>query len=154
VSARASLKTLFDEVDFIPQETTVYLNRKTGEIVSVTDDEMIAAEDNEDLVDYSEWEHDVIRKAQEISESDDYIALPSQFDLDEYSIMRDFCGSVEDDEIREEFFRAIAGRGAFRWFKDRIHHYGLQKRWYTFREEAIKQELADWCEANGITCDP
>jgi hypothetical protein len=154
VSARISLKTLFDEVDFIPQETTVYLNRKTGEIVSVTDEEMSAAEDDEDLADYPGWEQDSIRKAKEISESDDYIALPTQFDLDEYSIMRDFCHSVEDADIREELSHAIAGRGAFRWFKDRIHHYGLQKRWYAFRKEAIKQELADWCEANGIAYDP
>ena len=39
-------------------------------------------------------------------DSDDYLPLPSKFDIDEYHIMEDFCCSVVDDEIRGKLFPA------------------------------------------------
>jgi len=83
-------------------------------------------------------------------ETDDYISLPSKFDIHEYEIMERFCLSITDDEIRERMYRSIKGSGAFRRFKDNIQRNNRVEDWYKYREEAIKQIAIDWCEENDI----
>ena len=82
--------------------------------------------------------------------TDHYLELPPRFDIHEYRIMERFCLSVEDDDIREELWDAIRGRGAFRRFKDRMHIYGMTEAWYRYRDAALRQKAIDWCEAQGI----
>jgi hypothetical protein len=53
-------------------------------------------------------------------DSDDYIALPGKFDIHEYAIIRDFCHSIDDDELRGLLLDKIRGAGAFRRFKNAI----------------------------------
>jgi hypothetical protein len=50
-----------------------------------------AAEDEDDLSGYPEWGQEAIQVAGEVLGSDDYISLPSQFDIHEYKIMEEFC---------------------------------------------------------------
>jgi hypothetical protein len=145
------LKDIVDEISFIPEEASSYLNAKTGEVITVTDEELRAAENEEPLEDFPEWQHDAIRIAGEILETDDYLPLPTKFDIHEYSIMERFCRSVEDDDICEDLCNAIRGRGAFRYFKDKIHEYGIADDWYKYRDDALREIAIVWCEENGIS---
>lgn len=81
---------------------------------------------------------------------DDYLPLPTKFDIHEYSIMERFCRSREDDEMRDDLCDAIRGRGAFRRFKDSIHEHGIADDWYKYRDEALREIAIEWCEENGI----
>jgi hypothetical protein len=144
------LQDIVDELSFIPDEAASYLNTATGEVVSVTNEELRAAEEDRPCEDFPEWQHDAIRIAGEILETDHYLPLPTKFDIHEYSIMERFCYAVEDEAMREELCRAIRGRGAFRHFKDTIHDSGMAEAWYRYRDEALREIAFSWCEEHGI----
>ena len=144
------LKDIVDELSFQSDEALSHLNTVTGEMVCITDEALRAAEEEEPLDQFPDWMHDMLRAAKDILATDHYLALPTKFDVHEYRIMERFCYAVEDDTIREDLCRAIRGRGAFRYFKDKIHDYGLAEAWYRYRDEALREIAIVWCEANGI----
>ena len=145
-----SIKDVVNEMDILSDEHSAFLNRNTGELVTLSDEELSAAEEDDDIVDYPEWQQEMIIKAKEVISSDDYLPLPSKFDIHEYHIMEDFCYSVVDDKIRERLLDKIRGRGAFRRFKDAIRNSGIEEEWYRFRQEELEKIAVDWLEANQI----
>lgn len=151
MAVTVKLKDIIDCMEFQSDEGSSYLNTKTEEVVSVTNEELRAAENEEPLEDFPEWQRDVIRIAIDILETDDYLPLPTKFDIHEYSIMERFCRSIEDDDICEELCNAIRGRGAFSRFKDRIHEYGIADAWYKYLDGALREIAIAWCEENGIS---
>ena len=147
---RVKLSDIVEGMDFQSDEQSSFLNLTTGEVVSVTDEELRAAENDAPLEDFPEWQHDAIRIAGEILETDHYLALPDRFEINEYRTMERFCLSVDDDDMRDDLCNAIRGRGAFRYFKDRIHAYGIVEAWYRYRDDALRDIVVAWCEAHGI----
>jgi Uncharacterised protein family (UPF0158) len=147
---RVKLSDIIEGLEFQADESFSYLNTATGEVVSVTTEELRAAENDEPLEDFPEWQHEAIRIAREILETDHYLPLPTTFDIHEYSIMERFCLSVDDDDLRDDLCNAIRGRGAFRYFKDRIHAYGIAEEWYRYRDAALREIAVAWCEAHGL----
>ena len=117
---RVKLSDIIDGLEFQSDESFSYLNTATGEVVSVTTEELRAAEEDEPLEDFPAWQHEAIRIAREILETEHYLPLPTTFDIHEYSIMERFCLSVDDEDMRDDLCDAIRGRGAFRHFKDRM----------------------------------
>jgi len=132
-------------------ETKVFFNKITGEIIVLQEEEYTAAEEDEDLTNFPEWQRDVIKKAKDIIENEDnYIPLPSKFDINDYEIMQDFCLSVDDLNMSEELYYGIKGSGAFRRFREMIRRFGIEDDWYKYRDEALKQIAIHWCNENGI----
>jgi hypothetical protein len=64
--------------------------------------------------------------------------------------MEKFCYTVEDEEQSEHLVNAIKGRGAFRYFKDLIHQYGIADDWYAYRHQAFKEIATAWLESNQV----
>jgi hypothetical protein len=146
------LKDIIDEMEIQSDFHSNYLNKKTGEIIMVTDEHFSVAEDEEDISHYSDWEQEAIQVAIDVLESEeDYISLPSQFDIHEYEIMEEFCLSLDDEKLKDKMYRSIKGSGAFRRFKDNIFEYGIEQNWFQYRREAFKRKAIDWCEENNIT---
>ena len=132
-------------------ESGSYLDTRTGQVVLVGDEELRAAEDGDDIEDFAEWQQEVIETAKEIlEERGDFIRLPTKFDIHEYSIMEDFCWSLEEDDVRAALLDTIRGRGAFRYFKDAIHRYDISDKWYAHRDNRYKAIAIEWCEEHGI----
>jgi hypothetical protein len=129
-----NLNAILQALEMATDEATSYLNKKTGEVEFVQNDFMRAAEENKKPPEwYGEWERDQFKLAQEILASDNYLSLPSKWDVHEWDIMREFCESLDDEEMRDDLLDAIHGSGAFRMFKDRIHRYNIQNDWYRYR---------------------
>jgi len=126
------------------------LNCETGTVVSITGEELRAAEEDAPLEDLPEWQHEALRIAKDILETAHYLALPDKFAIDEYRIMERFCYSIDDDDIRDDLGDAIRNRGAFRRFKDRMREYGIADDWYQYRDEALREIVLDWCEVHSI----
>jgi hypothetical protein len=147
---RVKLSDLIEGMDFQSDERFSYLNTITGEVVSITDEELRAAEEDAPLEDFPEWQHDAIRIAGDIIETEHYLPLPDRFEINEYQIMERFCLSVDDEDIRDELCDAIRGRGAFRRFKDRMQLYGMVEEWHRYRDVALREVAMAWCEAHGI----
>ena len=147
---RVKLTDIIEGMDFQSDEHSAFLNLTTGEVVSVTDEELRAAENDVPLEDFPDWQHDAIRIAGEIVETDHFLPLPDKFEINEYRIMEQFCSSVDDEDMRDDLCNAIRGRGAFRSFKDKIHEYGIAEDWYQYRDAALRDIAVTWCEAHGI----
>jgi len=145
-----SVQDVVNEMDLVSDEHAAYLNRQTGELVTLSDEELSAAEDDDDPNDYPEWQREMIAKAKEIIASDDYLPLPSKYDIHEYHIIEEFCMSIDDDAICEELLEKIRGRGAFRRFKDAIEMHGIQETWHRFRQEELEKIAIEWLDENEI----
>src|SRR5262249_56934653 len=150
MAVQVKLKDIIEGLEFLTDEGTSYLNTVTGEVVYVTTEELRAAEEEQPLEDFPEWQHDAIRIAGEIIETDHYLPLPDRFEMHEYSIMERFCLSVDDEDIRDDLCNAIRGRGAFRRFKDRVQVYGMAEEWYRYRHAALRQLAMEWWGAHDI----
>jgi len=144
------LSEIVDEMSMSGDEISTYLNRVTGEMVTVTAEEKRAAEDPEDWDLLPEWQQEVMPKVKEALESEDYFKLPGEYEIHEWSIMEQFANSVDDEEASDELLTALHGRGAFRYFKDTVRRLGIQQDWYRFRDEAFREIARDRLEAKGI----
>ena len=146
-----SLRDVVMEMEAQMDESSAYFNKRTGELVSFTDDEMVAAEDEDEIgSDRPEWERQMLEKFREVLDSDDFLTLPNKFDIHEYSIMQKFCWSRGDDKIGDKLENAIRGSGVFRRFGDAIHNLGIADDWNRFRDQALKDIAMGWFEVNEI----
>lgn len=151
MSLPVKLKDIIDEMEIQSDAHSYYLNNNTGEIVMVTDEHLTVAENEEDISHYSAWEQEAIQVAIDMLESEeDYIPLPSQFDIHEYQIMEEFCLSLDDVKLKDKMYRSIKDSGAFRRFKDNIFEYGIEQNWFQYRRDAFKRIAINWCEENNI----
>ena len=144
------LSDLIEGLELQADESFSYLNTTTGEVVSVTTEELRAAEAEKPLADFPAWQHDAIRIAGEILATDYYLLLPTKLDIHEYSIMERFCYSIDDDDIGDDLWRALRGRGAFRYFINKIREHGLAQAWYQYRDAALQEIAIAWCAEHGI----
>jgi hypothetical protein len=149
-AAIVSLKSVVQEMDVFSDEYHAYLNKRTGELVTISDEDIGIVERDEKLGSYPKWQQNVIRKTKEVLGSKDYLSLPSRFEIHEYNLMERFCYSVGDEKLRNKLLYQIRGAGAFRRFKDAIHEYGIADDWYRFRQAALEEIAVEWLEAEKI----
>jgi hypothetical protein len=62
-----------------------------------------------------------------------------------YGDMEDFIGRVRDQRARDLLERAIAGRGAFRRFKDMLLDFpDLRQAWFAFHDARMQRRAIQW----------
>jgi len=152
---RVKLSDIMDGLESVGDETRVFLDKQTGKVLFLMDDDLRAAEDDEGLTNRGEWERESIEQAKAVLAEDGgrFLALPDSFDINEWDMMRDFAVSLDSEEQGQSLLDAIHGRGAFRYFKNRIHELGLADAWYKFREDQYREIALSWCQANGVEPD-
>jgi hypothetical protein len=68
-----------------------------------------------------------------------------------YGDMEDFVARVRDPRARYLLERAIAGRGAFRRFKDALLDYPeLRRAWFRFHDARGERRAIDWLAEHGV----
>lgn len=144
-----SLRDVVGEMDILSDTFQAYINRKTGELFTATDSELLSIDDEIDE-DAQDWQIESIKKLREIRDSDDWLELPSKHGFHEWEVMADFCQSIENELLREDFLDAIRGGGAFGRFKNMAARHGLVDDWHRFRDNALSEFVASWLRANGI----
>lgn len=144
------LKDVVGELSATPEGWRVYINRRTGEIATIPEDELAAgiARGDDDFV--QDWQKDLPADIEGFEGSEDFVLLPDSFEIHEYSIMEDFCHSLGDDRLRDDLLGAIVGKGAFRRFKDMIRRRGIEEDWWSYRDAAIGRIAAAFLEEEGI----
>jgi len=151
MTIRVKLDEIIDGLESQSDESSSFLDKQTGEVILMTDYAMRAAEENEPLEDVPDWERELVLIAREIlAETGQYLQLPTQYDINEYSIMEDFCMSLDKKEIGDILYDLISGSGAFRRFKDAIYKYGVEDKWHEYRNNAIREIAIEWCHQNNI----
>ncbi|HKI87067.1 MAG TPA: UPF0158 family protein [Thermoanaerobaculia bacterium] len=128
-----SLQAVVDEMDVMSEEWVAYINRRTGQLVTITD-----------------YDREASTEALQAEDSPDFIAVPSKFDIHEYSIMERFSEAIAEPRLREDLLAAIRGAGAFRRFKDTIRRSAVEDDWYSFRQQSLESIAASFLDAHGI----
>jgi hypothetical protein len=150
MTLKVDLKDVLEALELRTRECNYFYYKKTGVVFMLMDDELRAGEEDPDLDKFPEWQRENIKAAVDILSTDDYIRLPDDYEIDDYSIMEDFCYSIEDEELSEELFYAIRGSGAFRRFKEKIYQYDLEDDWYDYKDHKYRDIAIKWCEENNI----
>lgn len=133
---KVNLETIIDAIEMASDSESGFLNLNTMETVWLSD--YFDSEENKKL-------------AIEIdNHPKQYLCLPSQYDIHEYSIMEDFIDSLADTAIQNKLYRAIQGKGAFRRFKDEICYLGIREKWFAFQHNAYVEIAKEWCRDNRL----
>ena len=151
-----NLDEIVDALDFVSDETSSYYCKTTSAVCFIEDDALRMAEDELESPDESSdeffgLEEESMQVARQIvANEDDFIRLPDQFEIHEYSIIQEFCESRPDEAVSRELSDEITGKGAFRSFRRAIDRLGLTDDWYKYRDDAFKCIARDWCEENDV----
>ena len=148
-----------------------YLDSETGEVIAISDEERSwleslsesYADDASQEVDWeAAFEEEQIpdRERERLQQADRvedgagsrYIEVPSEGPHEGYGDMEAFIDTIRNPRLQERLERAIAGRGAFRYFKDvLLDHPAERERWFKFKDERLRERIVEWLEAQGIT---
>ena len=148
------LSELIEALEFESDERVTMVDLQNGCVVSVDHSVLGDLEegDEESLRELPDWQKEEVEIARAIVEDsgDRFVDAPDKFDFHEYRQMERFIGTVEDAEAAEQLWRAIKGKGAFRYFKDTARRLGLLEQWYRYRDKAMKEFVIAWAEARKI----
>lgn len=148
------IEDIVDKMEEASDEWRAYLNINTGEIVDAGIEYLGLAENSEDddiVNNMVDWEKEFYEAALEIIENwNQYIKIPTQFDINEYSMMEEFIETVENSRKSSILYKAISGKGAFRRFKDAVCDLGLEKCWLAYRNTAYCKIAQQWCEDSKV----
>ncbi|MCX6372158.1 MAG: UPF0158 family protein [Actinobacteria bacterium] len=151
MAVTVSLRRVVEELEAQTDSITAYLNRETGDLYTIQEEEAGLAEDGADLENLPDWQRDEVAEIREVLESEDWLPLPTSFDIHEWAIMDEFSRSIDDPDLRGELQNAIRGAGAFRCFKDSLRRRGIHESWYSYRTAAFGQIAAEWLDGHGIS---
>jgi hypothetical protein len=151
---------LSDPVEPLPFESPEHVtrfDRQTGRMVTVERWILSALEEGQDerVADVPQWQRQEVEIARAMCDDsgERFIAGPSKFEFHEYRHLEKFIGSLSDADAADRLWRAIKGKGAFRYFKDTLHRLGLQDQWYRYRDEAMKAFVIAWAQRNHVPCE-
>lgn len=152
-------------------ERSYYLDLETGKVVMIADEirwelERIyeeeydpEAEEPIDLADalqrrdLPEWRREALLEAERVEAEYNtrYISVSQPRSNEDYRDMERFIATVEDDRLRDRLWRAISGRGAFRYFRDVLYdHPRERERWFEFKDAQVQRRITRWLESEGI----
>jgi hypothetical protein len=129
---KLDLNAAAGEFECISNGVNLFYNIKTGEFDFYTD---LMKDDGIDASKFN---------------GEDWVAAPSQYDIDGYRIMVDFVKTVSDSHKNELLCAALEGAGVFRRFKDTLHRVDLTEEWYAFKHKVYVEIVKGWCKDKGI----
>lgn len=148
---QVKLEHIIEGMEMQSEENRSYLNLKTGEIIYVSREALLIAEDEEEYEHLPEWQQDEVKIAFDIVETFNiYVSLPSSYDINEYNLMEAFSFSLSDYRKRDILLDSIHGKGAFRRFKDNVNRLGISNQWYDYRNKRYREIAIEFCESRNI----
>ena len=87
----------------------------------------------------------------EADETGRFLEIEADDSAEAYRDMQLFTATVTDSRLRDLLDVAIAGKGAFRRFKDVLGGAPEERqRWFRFQEERVYSRIRAWLAANDI----
>ncbi len=145
-----SLAAVVDELELISDDIYVYINKESGELLTVSNDQLVTVETGYEIDEVPEWQVELLAMAEQVLNTADYLRLPTSADIHEWTIMQDFCATVDNGRQRRDLLAQIHGKGAFRKFKAALDGYGLREEWFAFHKAALARIAADFLDEAGI----
>ena len=126
---KINLSVITEALDEKMEDWQQFYNIRTGEVETIPDFDFIDRSDYEELIDKIE------------NNFDEWIHLPSRYDIHEYNIMERFADLKGSYELR----KALQMRKPFRHFKDVAIRIGLIDEYYTSKSEELRKIARSWC---------
>lgn len=167
----ADLELAFEDT---PSGASSYLDLKTGQVITLTDDirreldELYAevfpngenAEADPAALEAAleqrrlpEWMRQAIREADlvEAGFGTRYIRVPEADSREAYRDMEAFIETVTDARLQSRLWDSIRGQGPFRRFKAALATRDREReQWYAFRDARLRQRILEWLDSEGI----
>lgn len=121
-----------------PMQDQAFIDRKTGAIHWVSEDDPL---DDEDA-------------PEDLDDPDRYVEIPHRHDLDlgRRLALRFVARELPDLYDEVDFF--LRRRGGWRRFKDLLARRGFLERWFAHEAECEERALREWCSEVGIEILP
>lgn len=130
---RVDLRSICEALEDHSWESSWWLDPRTGEVEILLEDGALREADEE---------HPGERGWVRIE------PVPSR---DAYTDLEDFTARVRDPRARDLLERAIAGRGAFRRFKDTLFEFPeLREAWFEFHDVRMERRALRWLADEGL----
>lgn len=129
------LDKIIDSIEAAGDLEIYYLNKNSGEIMSVPQDGSFL---DEKILEEMYWK----------LEMGDWLQIPGQYELHEYNIMESFAESLNNEECKHKLLYVLNGKKPFRRFKDEINYLGIANNYYAYRREKIKEMAIRWLQDN------
>jgi predicted enzyme related to lactoylglutathione lyase len=122
---------LIDAMDQSRETGISYLDTQTGKVEWVVSEYYGEEEDEE--------------RRERLEGDVRYVLIPEPDTHEAYRVMEDFVYTVRDPRMQKRLAQAIAGKGAFRRFKDALFEDpGLRERWFDFEAERAWEAAEEW----------
>ncbi len=148
------ISDLIEALEFDSDEYGNWVDLQNGSVVRLAHSLISAVEEGDEaaLDSMADWEKEEVEDARAIvgDSGERFVVAPSKLDFREYRQMERFIGTVANAGAAEQLWRAVNGKGAFRYFKDTASRLGLLQQWYHYRDNAMKEFVRDWAEAQQI----
>lgn len=137
----------------ITEEVPSNLDRIYGEIYDDEGNRKVSLEAYLEEQDYPDWEKEMLLAADQVEQGyrTRYIPIEKDDPHGDYRDMERFIQTVDDEELRQRLWRAIKGRGAFRYFRDVLYdHPEVQEEWLDFKHARRRQRAERWLARRDI----
>jgi hypothetical protein len=150
MKATVLLRDIIEALESTSETIQFYLNVKTGEVLTMSEDELRSTQEDELDEDYSDWDGEFLNNPDALMDSEEFLPLPNVYEIDELSIMENFCDTIEDQAVRSALRAGMTKQDVFESFKTAAQQYGLVENWEQFRENAYRDLAIEWCASNDI----
>src|SRR4051812_32473176 len=99
---------IVEAIDFASDEMSSFVNTASGQVRTVTHEELALAEEEQDP-DAPDWQRQAIDEAKEVIDSDEWVELPSKVDIHEWQIMDEFAHGLSDLRARADLRDSLRG---------------------------------------------
>ena len=132
-----------------------YLDTQTGEVCPVPEEWVSLAEEDDDESDEpaADADREELAVARQVlrNEDDRYVYIEPGNTREAYQVMEAFIPRVGDARLRERLADAIAGKGAFRRFKDvLLSNPKVREEWFQFEAKVKRDWAREWLASVGI----
>jgi hypothetical protein len=152
MATAVSVLEVVDALELASDEMSSFVNTSTGEVRTVTHEDLQLAEDEDDPS-APDWQRQAVEDARAVINSDEWIELPSKFDIHEWEIMDRFSLSLSNDEAMSELRGSLRGPGAFRHFKATVRRLDLEDAWFAYKRRTLEAMAKSWISDHGMRPD-
>jgi len=168
------MNEIIQSLENVSGDISVFLDTETGDLITLTEAEILTAEADRDKGGDSDDDLDDMEgglsddladdldegpggplarsQAKSIIEDEDgrYIALPNDRELNKWQIVKDYCHTLKDAKVKGELEDIIRGAGSFIKLDNCLQRHKLDDDWYNFQHKALRDIAADWCNENNV----
>ena len=136
------LRDVTDALTLTNDHTHYFYDRETDELVMLIDQSFSVPDAN-------------MRKlARAVKRTPERFAeIPVLSPGEQYQAMQAFISTMEDEKMRNLFFRQTQGPECFRRFFVMVEGFGYTKAWELFQKLIYEGVAREWCRENGINVE-